>query len=323
MSEQDVTAQSTGVTDAVATQTDEYPLATQTDDYPLAGALEALLFVSDEPVSAATLAKMLDLSPSQVDSALAELSVRFEEEERGIQLREVAGGWRLYSHPAFHDLIERYVISWDTRSLSQAALEALAVVAYHQPATRAAISGIRGVNSDAVIASLVEKGLVREAGRDSGPGNAILYATTRTFLEKFGLKSLKDLPPLEDFAPDEESREYIRARLSSGQQTVKLDYEEEDDDALRLSAAERADDADGDGYGDEADGGYGADGSYAVGGSDEADGGYEADEADVSSAADNSYETDAGGLSPDGIATQPVLASDEIEIEEEDLELVD
>ncbi|MDR0346879.1 MAG: SMC-Scp complex subunit ScpB [Coriobacteriales bacterium] len=215
------------------------PASTQatptTDDYPLEGAVEALLFVSDEPVSAATLAKILNRNPTEVDTVLSSLSTRFEEEERGIQLREVAGGWRLYSHPAFHSLIERYVISWDTRSLSQAALEALAVIAYHQPTTRAAVNGIRGVNSDAVISSLVEKGLVREAGRDSGPGNAILYATTRTFLEKFGLRSLRELPPLEEFAPDEESREYIRARLSAGRPPApsKGDDEYEDEDEYR------------------------------------------------------------------------------------------
>jgi segregation and condensation protein B len=207
------------------------------EEYPLEGAVEALLFVSDEPVSAATLAKILDRTPTEVDTALSSLATRLEEEERGIQLREVAGGWRLYSHPAYHDLIERYVISWDTRSLSQAALEALAVIAYHQPTTRASINGIRGVNSDAVISSLVEKGLVREAGRDSGPGNAILYATTRTFLEKFGLKGLGDLPALEDFAPDEESRDYIRARLSStvqpalgGDEDTDEDTDEDDDE---------------------------------------------------------------------------------------------
>jgi segregation and condensation protein B len=199
-------------------------------DYSLKGAVEALLFVSDEPVSAATLAKILDRAPTEVDTALTSLATLFEEEERGIQLREVAGGWRLYSHPAYHDLIEHYVISWDTRSLSQAALEALAVVAYHQPTTRAGVNGIRGVNSDAVISSLVEKGLVREAGRDSGPGNAILYATTRTFLEKFGLKGLKDLPPLEDFAPDEESRDYIRARLSTAASSSVADGDEEEGD---------------------------------------------------------------------------------------------
>ena len=178
-------------------------------------AVEAMLFVSDEPVSAASLARILDKSPSEIDTALSSLAIRLEEEERGIQLREVAGGWRLYTHPAFHELIENYVISWDTRALSQAALEALAVIAYHQPCTRQTINGVRGVNSESVVLSLIEKGLVREAGRDSGAGAAILYATTRTFLEKFGLKSLRDLPPLVDFAPDDASREFIRSRLSA------------------------------------------------------------------------------------------------------------
>jgi segregation and condensation protein B len=181
----------------------------------LEAAVEAMLFVSDDSVSAAALARVLGRSPSEVDAALSGLALRLEEEERGIQLREVAGGWRLYTHPAFHELIEGYVLSWDTRSLSQAALEALAVIAYHQPCSRQTINGIRGVNSEGVVASLVEKGLVREAGRDPGPGSAILYATTRSFLEKFGLKSLKELPPLTDFAPDEASREFIKARLSS------------------------------------------------------------------------------------------------------------
>jgi len=189
-----------------------------------------LLFVSDEPVSAATLARILERPPSEVDTVLTSLATHFEEEGRGIQLREVAGGWRLYSHPAYHDIIERYIISWDTRSLSQAALEALAVIAYHQPTTRVAVNGIRGVNSDAVISSLVEKGLVREMGRDSGPGNAILYGTTRTFLEKFGLKSLKDLPPLEDFAPDAQSREFIRSRLSATEPPLDIDDDKEEED---------------------------------------------------------------------------------------------
>ena len=181
----------------------------------LHGALEALMFVSDEPVSAAALAKMLDKDLLDVDAALVSLALRFEAEERGIQLREVAGGWRLYSHPAYHEIIEEYILSWDTRSLSQAALEALAVIAYHQPTTRGVVNGIRGVNSEGVISSLIEKGLVREMGRDSGPGNAILYGTTNTFLEKFGLKSLKELSPLDDFAPDEQSKAFIRERLSA------------------------------------------------------------------------------------------------------------
>ena len=180
----------------------------------LMGAAEALLFVSDEPVSSARLASMLEVSPGLMDETLALLAAEYQDDNRGIQLREVAGGWRFFTHPAHHDLIEKYVLSWDTRKLSQAALETLAVIAYHQPVTRAGVNAVRGVNSEGVISSLVEKGLVREAGREKTAGNAILYATTRTFLERFGLKSIKDLPPLEDFAPDESAREFIRERLS-------------------------------------------------------------------------------------------------------------
>lgn len=176
-------------------------------------AIEALLFVSDEPVSAARLAEMLDASPVEVDELLVMLAAEYMDDNRGMQLREVAGGWRFYTHPAHHEVIERYVVSWDTRRMSQAALEALAIIAYHQPVTRAGVNAIRGVNSESVVSSLVEKGLVRETGREK-PGGAILYGTTRTFLERFGLKSVKDLPPLEDFAPDDESRAYIRERLS-------------------------------------------------------------------------------------------------------------
>lgn len=180
----------------------------------LQAALEALLFVTDEPVTAQRLAQILDITPARATSELQALAERLREDGRGIQLLEVAGGWRLYSHPAYHEVIERYVLSWDTRRLSQAALEALAVIAYGQPVTRQAVNAIRGVNSDGVISSLIEKGLVREVGRDTTPGAPILYGTTTTFLEKFGLKSPDDLPPLEEFAPDEETRALIRDRLS-------------------------------------------------------------------------------------------------------------
>lgn len=189
------------------------------------GAIEALLFVSDEPVSAARLARVVDAAPGEVESLLAELAQDYREAERGFQLREVAGGWRLYTHPAHHDIIEQYVLSWDTRRLSQAALEALAVIAYHQPVTRAGVNAVRGVNSEGVIASLVEKGLVREAGRDKNQGNAILYVTTRTFLEKFGLKDLTELPPLEEFAPDAATERAIRDRLSASEGPMSVDAE--------------------------------------------------------------------------------------------------
>ncbi|PKQ16006.1 MAG: SMC-Scp complex subunit ScpB [Actinobacteria bacterium HGW-Actinobacteria-7] len=196
------------------------------------GPLEALLFVSDEPVSAARLARLLEATPGEVESALAELAQEYRDAERGFQLREVAGGWRLYTHPAHHDLIEQYVLSWDTRRLSQAALEALSVVAYHQPVTRAGVNAVRGVNSEGVIASLMEKGLVREAGRDKNQGNAILYSTTRTFLEKFGLKDISDLPPLAAFAPDDDTERAIRERLSSTEMSAFEVDDSADDDEI-------------------------------------------------------------------------------------------
>lgn len=180
----------------------------------LTGAIEALLFVTDEPVGVLTFADILQIEPAVVQDALLSLQQSFEQENRGIQLREVAGGWRLYTHPQYHDLIERYILSWDTRKLSQAALETLAVVAYCQPITRNGIASVRGVNSDSSVNSLVEKGLLREAGTQDSPGNPVLYATTRTFLEKFGLRSVADLPPLESFASDEETRAFIAERLN-------------------------------------------------------------------------------------------------------------
>ena len=178
------------------------------------GAVEAMLLASSDPVSATDLAGVLGAAPGEVASALADLAAEYSDANRGFQLREVAGGWRLFTHPAFHDQVEALVMSWDTRRLSQAALETLAVIAYHQPVTREGVKAIRGVNSDGVISSLVDKGLVREAGRDPQRAQAIRYATTQAFLERFGLKSLRELPDLEQFAPDEESRKFIRERLS-------------------------------------------------------------------------------------------------------------
>lgn len=192
------------------------------------GALEALLLVSSDPVSASELAASLDVAPGEVASLLAELQVEYEEANRGFQLREVAGGWRLFTHPAFHDQVEAFVLSWDTQKLSQAALETLAVIAYHQPVTRETVKGIRGVNSDGVISSLADKGLIREMGRDPQRGQAILYGTTAAFLEKFGLRSVRDLPDLEQFAPDEQSRQFIRERLSGRSIQSTLEETEED-----------------------------------------------------------------------------------------------
>ncbi len=219
------------------------------------GALEALLLVSSDPVSASALAASLDVAPGEVASLLAELQVEYEEANRGFQLREVAGGWRLFTHPAFHDQVEAFVLSWDTQKLSQAALETLAVIAYHQPVTRETVKGIRGVNSDGVISSLADKGLIREMGRDPQRGQAILYGTTAAFLEKFGLRSVRDLPDLEQFAPDELSRQFIRERLSGRSIQSTLEETEEDLEEERdLLGTEDVPDADMELIGGVADG---------------------------------------------------------------------
>lgn len=191
----------------------------------LEGAIEAMLFVTDEPVSVLTLADQLECEPMQVQQALDSLAARLAEGERGVQLREVAGGWRLFTHPAYDGVIERYVLSWDTRKLSAAAMETLAIIAYTQPVTRQGVAAVRGVNSDSPIGSLVEKGLVREAGVADTPGNPTLYATSQAFLEKFGLRSVADLPDLDEFAPDEETRALIRERLSATRQDPEVSEE--------------------------------------------------------------------------------------------------
>ena len=213
----------------------------------LKGALEAMLLVSSDPVSASSLAAILNVAPGEVASLLAELKVEYEEANRGFQLREVAGGWRLFTHPAYHDKVEAFVMSWDTQKLSQAALETLAVIAYHQPVTRETVKGIRGVNSDGVISSLVDKGLVREMGRDPQRGQAIIYGTTSAFLEKFGLRSTRDLPDLEQFAPDEQTRQYIRERLSGRSISSTLEETDRDlEDERELIDTEAEEDPDAD-----------------------------------------------------------------------------
>jgi segregation and condensation protein B len=179
----------------------------------LRGAIEALLFVTDDPLPSGRISALVGVTSGEVTGVLKELRDEYVAQDRGFQLREVAGGWKLYTHPAHHAVVEELVLSWDTRRLSQAALEALSVIAYQQPVTRQGVNAVRGVNSEGVISSLVEKQLVREVGRDLQQGNAIIYGTTRAFLEKFGLKDLTELPPLEEFAPDQRTQEAIQDRL--------------------------------------------------------------------------------------------------------------
>ena len=201
-------------------------MSSEMHDNALIGALEAMLFVTDEPVGTLDLAEMLEMDAPLVAQALTELQTQLEQQNRGIQLREVAGGWRLYTHPRYHELIEKYVISWDARKLSQAALETLAIVAYCQPITRAGVASVRGVNSDSSISSLLEKGLLREAGSANTPGNPMRYATTRAFLERFGLRTVSDLPELGQFAPDEQTRALICERLGATNEMLEQAQEQ-------------------------------------------------------------------------------------------------
>lgn len=183
--------------------------------------LEALLLVSVDPTPALALARAAGVGEAAATRTLQGLSREYAEAGRGFQLREVAGGWRLYTHPAVHEAVEGYVRSWDTHRLTQAALETLAVIAYNQPATREGVRAVRGVSSDSAISSLVDKGLVREVGRREG--GAILYGTTQLFLETFGLASTSELPDLAQFAPDEATRQLIAERLSGRRSQGTLD----------------------------------------------------------------------------------------------------
>jgi segregation and condensation protein B len=159
-------------------------------------ALEALFFVSDEPLTTAVLAAALEVDRRTVDDLCAALQARLEERGSGLVLRDIAGGWRLYSHPDTAAIVEQFVLSSRQARLTKAALETLAIVAYKQPVTRHQISAIRGVNSDGVIRALQDRGLVVETGREEGPGRPMLYGTSPEFLERLGLPSLAALPSL-------------------------------------------------------------------------------------------------------------------------------
>lgn len=170
----------------------------------LRAAAEAVLVVADGPVTCAALAEALGVGEARAGELLESLAAEYAGDgdgpARGFVLRRAAGGWRLASAPAFHDLVERFVIGGATARLSQAALETLAVIAYRQPVTRGRIAAIRGVSVDGVVRTLCARGLIEEAGAE--PGGALLYRTTDEFLEYLGLDSLDDLPPLAPYLPE-------------------------------------------------------------------------------------------------------------------------
>ena len=167
----------------------------------LRASLEAIMLVADEPVSEVVIAQVLERPRAEVSEALRDLADSYDVEERGFELREVAGGWRFYTREECAPLVERFVSDGQEVRLTQAALETLAVVAYRQPVSRARVSAVRGVNCDGVIRTLVLRGLVEDSGTDPETG-AILYRTTGYFLERLGMASLDELPDLAPFLPE-------------------------------------------------------------------------------------------------------------------------
>lgn len=169
------------------------------DPAVLGRSIEAILMVVDEPVTELTLASVLGVTVDRVVEALENLLPTYE--DRGFTLKAINGGWRFYSHPDSSAVVEKFVLDGQQNRLTQAALETLAVIAYRQPVSRARVSAIRGVNVEAVMKTLITRGLVEEYGVENETG-AILYKTTSYFLERLGLNALTDLPPLAPHLPD-------------------------------------------------------------------------------------------------------------------------
>jgi segregation and condensation protein B len=177
--------------------------------------LESLLLATSEPISIERFIKVIGADGPDIEKAIDELEAEYAAAKRGFRIRQVAGGYGLYTNPDYSFYVDRLLQGTTPRRLSRAALEVLAIVIFKQPITRAQINNIRGVSSETVINSLVEKGLIAEKGRDKTAGMPILYETTPCFLEALGLNSIEELPELIEFAPDQETIDQIREQLTS------------------------------------------------------------------------------------------------------------
>lgn len=169
--------------------------------------IEGILFISESPVKTGTISESLDVPEGKIKQVLRMLEQEYIDQNRGFVLKKISGGYRLYSNPALNEVLQRFVKTNIRTHLSQAALETLAIIAYRQPITRTQIAEIRGVRTDSVVLTLLDKGLLKEAGKLKEHGNPILYRTSDRFLELLGLNNLKDLPPLKEFKEDEQTTE--------------------------------------------------------------------------------------------------------------------
>jgi segregation and condensation protein B len=176
-------------------------------------ALEAILIVAVEPVTVKLLAQVLEQPASVVEVLCNRLAAAYDAAGHGFQLVKVAGGFRLQSRPELSAYVEKFILDGQQARISSAALETLAIVAYKQPISRAQISAIRGVDPESVLRTLQARGYISEVARDDGPGLAVMYGTTQLFLERLGINSLENLPPISDFVPDAGVVEALEAGL--------------------------------------------------------------------------------------------------------------
>lgn len=199
---------------------DEVEASQENDDSlgapSLSAAIEALLLLADEPMSLVELAAATHQPVDDVETVVRVLSDEYTQQMRGFDLREVAGGWRYYSRAECSPVVERFVLDGQQARITQASLETLAVIAYRQPIARGRVSAVRGVNVDGVIRTLLSRGLIAEAGFD-GESGAHLYRTTSHFLERMGIASLDDLPPLAEHLPDLSDLEDILDLVATGE----------------------------------------------------------------------------------------------------------
>ena len=210
------------MTDEIVDQSDlSGPEVSDLDDGELTRVLEALLLVVDSPVTPEALASATGQPVDRVTETLRRMAAELADRDSGIDLRETGGGWRMYTRARFAPYIERLLLDGARSKLTRAALETLAVVAYRQPVTRARVSAVRGVNVDAVIRTLVARGLITEAGADPDSG-ATTFATTELFLERLGLSSLADLPDIAPLLPDVDVIDDLSEALDSEPRFAKL-----------------------------------------------------------------------------------------------------
>ncbi|WP_109471262.1 SMC-Scp complex subunit ScpB [Ornithinimicrobium cavernae] len=188
------TATEDGAVEQVAFDINDFPGGARS-------AIEAVLMVIDEPVEEAVLASALELPLEDVIAILEELASEYADSHRGFMLRRLGGRWRIYTKPAYAPVVEKFLMGGQQARLTQASLETLAVIAYRQPISRSRVSAVRGVNVDGVVRTLVSRGLIEEVVLDGEPGVASLYGTTDLFLQRMGLDSLDDLPPLAPYLP--------------------------------------------------------------------------------------------------------------------------